>query len=112
MYHASENIWQKKGATLSDKTARKEFGLAQEEIEAAIRSGKLQYRMNSVFGNPFLRLIRSEVEAFVIERKGCDFLTTKKVQKELAEIAKEIIELKRRLDYLENRKAELTTKQP
>jgi hypothetical protein len=35
--------WQRKGGTLSDKTARKEFGLMQDEIVEAIRAGKLQY---------------------------------------------------------------------
>jgi hypothetical protein len=34
--------WVRKGATLSDKTARSEFGLTQDEIIAAIRAGKLQ----------------------------------------------------------------------
>jgi hypothetical protein len=36
--------WKRTGATLSDKTARAEFGLTQEEIIAAIRAGQLQYR--------------------------------------------------------------------
>lgn len=27
-----DNDWQRKGATLSDKTARQEFGLTQDEI--------------------------------------------------------------------------------
>ena len=36
--------WGRKGATLSDKTARAEFGLTQDEIIAAIRAAKLQYR--------------------------------------------------------------------
>ena len=34
----------RKGATLSDKTARAEFGLSRDEIFAAIRAGKLQDR--------------------------------------------------------------------
>ena len=34
--------WGRKGATLSDKTAREEFGLTQDEIIAAIRAGKLR----------------------------------------------------------------------
>lgn len=38
----------KKGAALSDKPARKEFGLTQEEIVEAIRGGKLQYRENNM----------------------------------------------------------------
>ena len=53
-----ESEWQRKGATLGDKTARKGFGLTQAEIVQAIRAGKLQYRQNSVHGNPFLRLLR------------------------------------------------------
>jgi hypothetical protein len=36
--------WGRKGATLSDKTARSEYGLTQEEIYAAIDAGKLQHR--------------------------------------------------------------------
>jgi len=43
--------WRRKGATLSDKTARKEFGLTQDEIEAAIDAGQLQYRVGVVHGS-------------------------------------------------------------
>ena len=57
-----EEDWRKKGATLSDKTARKEFGLTQAEIEAAIDAGQLQYRVGVIHGNPWLRLLRHEVE--------------------------------------------------
>ena len=39
-----DSVWAKKGATLSDKSAREEFGLTQEEIVQAIKNGKLQYR--------------------------------------------------------------------
>ncbi len=63
-----KSTWVKKGATLGDKSARKEFGLIQEEIIISIRGGKLHYQENNVYGNPFLRLIRSEVEAFVDEK--------------------------------------------
>jgi hypothetical protein len=34
----------------------------------------LQYRENSVYGSPFLRLIRQEVEALVNEKYGNDYL--------------------------------------
>jgi len=40
--------WSRKGATLSDKTVRKEFGLTQDEILAAIDAGQLQYRISSI----------------------------------------------------------------
>ena len=49
--------WVRKGATLSDKTARAEFGLTQDEIVAAIRAGKLQYRPAEMHENPWLRLL-------------------------------------------------------
>ena len=57
-----EQEWRRKGATLSDKSARKEVGLTQAEIEAAIDAGQLQYRVGVVHGNPWLRLLRREVE--------------------------------------------------
>jgi hypothetical protein len=43
-----DSEWQGKGATLSDKTARKDFGLSQDEIVQAIETGKLHYRCNSI----------------------------------------------------------------
>lgn len=57
--------WGRKGATLSDKTARAEFGLTQDEIIEAIHAGTLQYRQGSIYGNPWLRLLRREVEGLV-----------------------------------------------
>ncbi|MEA3458795.1 MAG: hypothetical protein U9R21_08985, partial [Candidatus Thermoplasmatota archaeon] len=86
----AKSAWSRKGATLSDKSARKEFGLAQEEIIEAIRSGKLQYRNNNMFGNPYFKLIRSEVETFVDEKYGSNYVKEKKIKKELAQIKKEL----------------------
>ena len=48
----ADSDWTKKGATLSDKSARTEFGLTQEEIIEAIRGGKtfaVTYLVNSTF---------------------------------------------------------------
>jgi hypothetical protein len=103
----ANSSWFKKGATLSDKSARKEFGLTQEEIIEAIEDGKLHYHVNSVFGNPYLKLIRSEVEALVDEKHGSNYLKKKKIKKELAQINKELKMLKAQLLSLEQRKAEL-----
>ena len=55
----------RKGATLSDKTARSEYGLTQEEIFAAIDAGKLEYRPAAMHENPWLRVLRGEVEDLV-----------------------------------------------
>jgi hypothetical protein len=65
-----DSEWTCKGATLSDKSAREEFGLTQEEIHAAAQAGTLQYRVASMHGNPWLRLLRREVEALVIKKYG------------------------------------------
>lgn len=99
--------WSQKGATLSDKSARKEFGLTQEEIFAAMRAGKLQFQQNSMHGNPWFRLLRHEVEALVKEKSGKDGLHTKKLQKELADLDKEARKIRTRLKAIERRKAEL-----
>ena len=99
--------WTQKGATLSDKSARQEFGLTQPEIVAAIRAGKLQYRENHIHGNPYLRLLRHEVEALVRDKSGQDGLRKKKLRKELADINKEARKLKTRLKAIERRRAEL-----
>jgi hypothetical protein len=102
-----DSIWLQKGATLSDKSARQEFSLTQQEIIAAIRAGKLQFRENNMHGNPWFRLLRHEVEALVREKSGKDHLQKKKLEKELADINKETRKLKGRLTALERRRAEL-----
>ena len=106
-FKANDYAWTTKGATLSHKSAEKEFGLTFDEIVAAIRAGKLQYRENSIYGAPFLRLIRSEVEALVSEKYGKDYLDKKKWKKELADINKTLKQLKAETLSQETRKAEL-----
>jgi len=103
----AKSAWFKKGATLSDKSAREEFGLTQEEIIEGIRDGKLQYRINYVFENPYFKLVRSEVEAFVDEKYGSNYLKKKKIKTELAQTNKELKRLKNQVASLEKRKAEL-----
>jgi len=102
-----DSEWQRKGATLSDKTARKEFGLTQAEIVRAIRDGKLQYRDGAMHGSPFLRLLRREVEALTKTNHGDDFLKERQAKTELARINSEIKRLKTQVAVLENRKATL-----
>lgn len=101
------SAWFEKGATLSDKSVRKEFGLTQDEIIEGVENGKLHYRINSVFGNPYLKLIRSEVETFIAEKYGSNYLEEKKIKKELAQTKKELKKLRNQVTSLELRKAEL-----
>ena len=102
-----ESEWQRKGATLSDKTARKELGLTQDEIVQAIRAGKLQYREGSIYGNPWLRLLRREVEVLVETKHGHDYLKDQQAKTELARVNREIKRLKAQIVALEERKAKL-----
>jgi hypothetical protein len=62
--------WQRKGATASDKTARQEFELTQDEIYDAIDAGTLHYRQAAMHGNPWLGLLRREVEALARTSHG------------------------------------------
>ena len=106
--YEGDSKWSEKGATLSDKSARQEFGLTERDIIAAIRAGKLQFRESSMHGNPWLRLLRHEVEALVREQSGQDGLNKKKLQKELADIDRETRKLKTRMAVLGRRRVELT----
>ena len=99
--------WQRQGATLSDKTARKEFGLTQDEIVQAIRAGTLHYREHSMYGNPWLRLLRREVEALVKKKHGDSYLKDQQARTELARINRELKRLKTQIATLEERKLKL-----
>lgn len=102
-----DSEWQRKGATLSEKTAQREFGLSQDEIVQAIRAGKLQCRRGSAHGNPFLRLLRREVEALVRKGRGVAYLTDQQAKAELARVDRELRRLVREVAALEERRAVL-----
>ncbi|OHB85667.1 MAG: hypothetical protein A2V98_18550 [Planctomycetes bacterium RBG_16_64_12] len=102
-----DSIWKEKAGTLSDKSARQEFGLTQQEIYDAMRAGKLQFRQHNMYGNAWFRLLRHEVEALVKEKSGQDHLHRKKLQKELTTLNKEARRIKSRLKAIEKRRAEL-----
>jgi hypothetical protein len=99
--------WVRKGATLSDKTARSRYGLTQEEIYAAIDAGKLQYRPAAMHGNPWLRLLRREVEDLVATRSGDRYLRERRARAELAQVNRELKQLRAQLTTLEERRAAL-----
>ncbi|MGH9105917.1 MAG: hypothetical protein ACRDZX_08795 [Acidimicrobiales bacterium] len=101
------NEWQRKGTTLSDKTARKEFGLTQDEIEDAIGAGKLDYRVGSVFGNPWLRLLRREVVDLVEEKSADTTFAKRRAKAELALVDKELKLIRARVASLEERRSSL-----
>jgi flagellar motility protein MotE (MotC chaperone) len=99
--------WNRKGATLSDVTAKKEYGVSRDFIVKAIRAGKLEYREGAIWGNPYLRVLRSQLEQYIAEELGGDRLSSGKNQTELRKIKKEMADLKRRLAVLQARRTEL-----
>ncbi len=99
--------WNRKGATLSDVTAEGEYGVDRDFIVKGIRSAKLEYRDGAVWGNPYLRILRSQLEKYIAEELGEDYLWRAKAQTELRKIKKEISDLKKRLNTLQQRKADL-----
>jgi hypothetical protein len=101
--------WNRKGATLSDVTAKKEFGVSRDFIVKGIRAGKLEYRQGSIWGNPYLRVLRSQLEKYIADQFGPDRVANGKNQTELRNIKKEMASLKKRLNELQARKAELET---
>jgi hypothetical protein len=103
-----DDEWRKTGATLSDKNAREAYGLTQDEIIRAIRAGELQYQNCSMHGNPWLRLLRREVEALVRKKSGNAYLKERQARTELASINRELRRAKTQIARLEARKAALT----
>ena len=102
-----DSEWRRKGATLSHKTVQKEFGITWEEIVRAIRAGRVHCQQQSMHGNPWLRLLRREVEALVSERHGTSYLKDRQAKTELARINRELKRLKGQVAALEERKAKL-----
>ncbi len=99
--------WNRKGATLSDVTAKKEYGLGRDFIVKGIRAGKLEYREGAIWGNPYIRVLRSQLEQYIAEELGADRLLRGKNQTELRKIKKEMADLKKRLAELQARRIEL-----
>jgi len=99
--------WTKKGATLSDTTAHKEYGVSRDFIVKGIQSSKLEYREGAIWGNPYLRILKSQLERYIAEELGSNYLESRKTITELRKVNKEIAEAKKKLAELLERKAEI-----
>ena len=94
-------------ATLSDVTAKKEYGVDRDFIVKGIRAGKLECREGAIWGNPYLRILRRQLEAHIAEELDEGHLLSVKNKVELSKIKKEITTLKKKLSDLQSRKTEL-----
>ncbi len=104
---AEHGEWNRKGAALSDATAKTEYGVGRDFIVEGIRKNKLEYRDGAMWGNPYLRILRSQLESYIVEELGEDYLVNIKSDTELRKVKKEISVLKKKLAALLDRKAEL-----
>ena len=99
--------WNRKGATLSDVTAKAEYGVNREFIIKGIQTGKLEYRDGAIWGNPYLRILRSQLEEYIADALGKEYLIKVKNELELRKIKKEISDIKKKLNLLQIRKLEI-----
>ncbi len=104
---AEHGEWARKGATLSEVTAMAEYDIEREFIVKGIEEGKLEYRDGAIWGNPFLRILRSQLEKYMATELGPEYLIRVKSEFELKTVKKEITKTKKQLNILEFRKREL-----
>ena len=104
---AKRGEWNRKGATLSDVTAKGEYGVDREFIIRGIETGKIEYRDGSIWGNPYIRVFRSQLEEYIVAELGREHLIRHRNEFELRTIKKRISEVKKELNALELRKQEL-----
>ena len=99
--------WNRKGATLSDVTAKAEYGVSRDFIIKGIETNRLEYRDGAIWGNPYLRILRTQLEKYITEELGEEHLVRLKGQTELRKIKKEILDLRKKLNALQDRKNDL-----
>ena len=99
--------WNRKGATLSDTTAKKEYGVDRNFIIKGIETGKLEYRQGVVWENPYIKILRSQLEEYIAGELGPEYLANVKNKSEIRKIKKEMSDIKKRLEALQIRKIEL-----
>jgi len=81
--------------------ARKEFGLTQDEIVAAIDAGQLQYRVGVIHGNPWLRLLRREIEDLMDSTYNDHHHRQRRARAELARVDRDLKQLRAQVATLE-----------
>jgi len=106
---AAYGAWNRQGATLSDVTAKAAYGVSRDFIVHGIQTGKLAYREGAIWGNPYLRVLRGQLEQDIAEARGEDYVRRVKNQAALRRVNKEIAELKKKLAGLQERQKELET---
>ena len=71
------------------------------------KAGELEFREGAVWGNPYLRVLRTQLERYIAAQLGSEYLASKRSKTELHAIRKEIAAVRKKLALLEARKVEL-----
>ena len=101
---AEHGEWNRKGATLSEITAEDEYGVDRDFIIKGINAGKLEFREGSMWGNPYIRILRSQLEIYIENAFGQEHLKKVRNEFELKAIKKQISATKKKLNALELQK--------
>lgn len=104
---AQSGEWNRKNATLSHVTAKTEYGVDEAFIVKGIRAGKLEFREGSVWGNPYFRVLRSQLESLITHEFGKKYLVRIRTESELRKTKREIATMKKKLSALQLRQAEM-----
>lgn len=96
-----------KGSNSQRGNSQGGYSVGRDFIVKGIETDRLEYRDGAIWGNPYLRILRSQLEKYITEELGEDYLVRVKAQTELHRIKKEISELKKKLNVLQNRKDDL-----
>ena len=76
-------------------------------IIKGINAGKLEYREGTIHGNPYIRVLRRQLEQYIAEEIGDDHLRSWQDKTELRQITQEVAQLRKRLEELEARRAQI-----
>jgi len=104
---AEHGEWNQKNATLSDVTAKKEYGVDRDFVIKGIEAGKLEYRDGAIWGNQYLRILRSQLEEYIAKKLGKKYLAKVKNESELKKVKREISAMNKKLKELQLRKTEI-----
>ena len=99
--------WTRKGASLSDVTAKNEYGVDRDFIVRGIRAEKLEYREGVMHGNPYLKILRGQLEKYIADELSEEYLLNVKHKTELQKVRNEITGLNKKLNILLKRKTQL-----
>ena len=102
--------WNRKNATLSDTTAHKEYGVDWDFLVKGVEAGKLEYRNGAIYGNPYIKVLRRQLEDYIAQELGENYLHTWKDKTELRKIKLDMAKLRKQLAELDARKTEIESR--